>query len=661
MRKSIIMLTAFCLIFVFLCCHTPSNIPKDVQTSINKAGVNKSELVSVIEHYNKKPADSLKLKAAYFLITNMDDRYYYEGDLLNNYLTYFKLINRDVNHGEYYIESFKELYGDFSLNKLNIRFDIEEVKSDQLIGNIDMAFKVWKEQPWGKNISFEQFCEYVLPFRIEDEKPEYDREEIYTKYNKRLDFVIKAKGDAVAACKALNDEFINQKWLFTHRIDFLPHFSTSKLLEYRVGSCRDMADFATFTMRATGIPVGNDFVINWPWRRTGHNWNVVLNNQNKIIAFLGAEDSPGTPHMPNRKKGKVYRRTYAKNPQTLAMIRSKNEIIPPFFLNSRIKDVTDEYVKCFNIDVPLAKSSYPNKYAYISVYNNKSWVPVDWGRLNNNTVIFHKMEGDIIYMAGYYEDMFIKPANYPFLLQKDGSLKYLKADSSNLNNTFSVSRIFPVTSDFFVVDKMIGGVFQGANRIDFKDAVTLDSVSIKPYPFWNEKTISNKTKFRYVRYLSPFGRQCNIGEAEFYNKKIKLKGKIIGKNDHVINDSTRTFEKAMDGDITTLFEAQALTAGWVGIDLKVPSNIDAIRFSPAMKEPRGATKQPKGLVIDGHKYTLFYWDKTSQWVSLGSELAKKSQAVFKHVPTNGLYQLKDETESVDARIFTYENGKQVWW
>ena len=35
-----------------------------------------------------------------------------------------------------------------------------EIDSAYLCRNIDWAFKVWQEQPWGKNISFETFCEF---------------------------------------------------------------------------------------------------------------------------------------------------------------------------------------------------------------------------------------------------------------------------------------------------------------------------------------------------------------------------------------------------------------------------------------------------------------------------------------------------------------------
>ena len=47
--------------------------------------------------------------------------------------------------------------------------DIEVVDSAFLVEHIEWAFKVWKEQPWGGNVTFDDFCEYILPYRIGDE------------------------------------------------------------------------------------------------------------------------------------------------------------------------------------------------------------------------------------------------------------------------------------------------------------------------------------------------------------------------------------------------------------------------------------------------------------------------------------------------------------
>ncbi len=66
---------------------------------------------------------------------------------------------------------------------------------------------------------------------------------------------------------------------------------------------------------------------------------------------------------------------------------------------------------------------------------------------------------------------------------------------------------------------MIGGVFQGANNSNFTDAVTLYTVTTQP----NEGglttvTVSNPTRFRYLRYLGPDGSYGNIAEVLFFGQ-----------------------------------------------------------------------------------------------------------------------------------------------
>lgn len=52
-------------------------------------------------------------------------------------------------------DSVKKVYG--PLGEPEKKHDIREVDSAYLCNNIEWAFKVWREQPWGKNVSFETF------------------------------------------------------------------------------------------------------------------------------------------------------------------------------------------------------------------------------------------------------------------------------------------------------------------------------------------------------------------------------------------------------------------------------------------------------------------------------------------------------------------------
>jgi hypothetical protein len=48
-----------------------------VAAALDIAGNNRSELEQILKHYGRDPADSLKLRAAEFLITHMPEHYSY--------------------------------------------------------------------------------------------------------------------------------------------------------------------------------------------------------------------------------------------------------------------------------------------------------------------------------------------------------------------------------------------------------------------------------------------------------------------------------------------------------------------------------------------------------------------------------------------------------
>ena len=62
--------------------------------------------------------------------------------------------------------------------ELKVEEDVKFITSEYLINNIELAFKVWMEQPWGKNISFDVFCEEILPYRVGKEPLENWREKV---------------------------------------------------------------------------------------------------------------------------------------------------------------------------------------------------------------------------------------------------------------------------------------------------------------------------------------------------------------------------------------------------------------------------------------------------------------------------------------------------
>ena len=631
-------------------------LPKNVKPALDKSGPNRSELLRVIAHYNEQPSDSLKLRAAYFLIANMDHLYYYQGKLLEDYLDYFVAVQAKEGYtGRLNRYQLDTLYGPFSYDKLEKKYDVQEITTDQLEENIESAFKVWQEQPWGKNYDFSQFCEYILPYKMGNEQPEYNRAEIGDQYTALLRSVDSANTDPLAACTFINNELRKKGWFLLVGTAFLPHFPVSKLIRYQAGACREQADLGAYVFRSIGIPTSIDFIPQWPTRSMGHDFNAVIDPDGKPVMFGTADEDPGFSRLMDAPKGKVYRRTYEKNEQSLAVVRSAGEFIPEFMKDAYFRDVTDQYVACRDILVPLHEVSPENgqyRHAYLCVFNSSEWVPIHWGNIHDEAVLFSKMENNIVYLPAYFGVSGVVSASYPFVLTKDWRLRFLIPDSNKLINSLRLRQVFPAIPHHL---ESLEGVFQGANTPDFCDPQDLYNVGATNslQHMYNGVKINRARSFRYVRYYNR--RQCIIGEMEFYSGNRKLSGKVLSSGPSLDIQDFYTREKAVDGDPGTSFISLGGKAAWVGVDLERPRKIDSIRFSPGI-----SVFGPRCYVVPGHRYALQYWI-AGHWAPIGVRTARDASVTFSGLPSGALYHLHDLTKMNEERCFTIEGGKVQWW
>ncbi|MBO4550056.1 MAG: discoidin domain-containing protein, partial [Bacteroidaceae bacterium] len=66
-------------------------------------------------------------------------------------------------------------------------------------------------------------------------------------------------------------------------------------------------------------------------------------------------------------------------------------------------------------------------------------------------------------------------------------------------------------------DRMLLGIFEGANSPDFMDALPLYLISTKPTSgSFARASINVSRGFRYVRYVGSTGSYCNVAELQFY-------------------------------------------------------------------------------------------------------------------------------------------------
>jgi hypothetical protein len=631
--KKLFYLSVTCL---FLSC---SHYSAEIEAVLQQAGSNRAELEKVLKYYTKTPADSLKLRAAEFLIVNMPGKYskYYEAPW--NDVATVRLRWTSSSDKQRVLDT-------YGLGEPIIKEDVRCITADYLINNIELAFKVWRERPWGKHIPFDAFCEEILPYRVGVEPLENWREKALASFAD-LDRLFKEDSTvtAVAACSKVND------LLPRFRLDKdFPAMNYSQLMASARGPCEAMVALAAFSMRALGIPVTLELTPRWVNMPNGHSWNTVRDSMGNHISFMGTDSNPYQPHQGSDSaclKGKVYRKTFAI-PQN---IRTEYSNLPPLLKGHKnIKDVSAEYERCTDtVSVHLKYPPVtPTGYVYLAFEQNHQLYPVAWAKDSGETCCFPSVGRNITYFPMYYADNRQTLAGDPFWLDNDGNMMILSPH--NPDTLLNLTQIAPDETLPVCLRRMHHGIFEGANQADFSDAKVLHDIAHIPDIFYADVVLRTPASYRYARYKSPEGGHCNVSEIIFYGMEgEKLSGTSIGTPGAWI-DANNTCDKAFDGNVSTFYDAIESSGAWTGLDFQEQKQIRSIRYLP----------RTDGLIYDGHHYELFYWTKDG-WTSLGKQTAANNGSLQYRAPLQALLYMEDLTLRKKGKIFFATPDHEIHW
>jgi hypothetical protein len=431
-----------------------SNIPPEIATIIDGTH-NKKELLKVIDHY-KSAGDSLKLMAVYYLIKNMDDQYHYSGPLVEQYHQLFRYVDslekQQVNPRDAW-DNIPASDRDIAATIPDTRIkDIDVIKADFLISNINDAFTAWR-YPWAKHLTFGQFCKYILPYKLKNEPIANWRQLMLAKFKWVADS-LKNEEDAKRVVCLINNDL--QKWFYiSPKFSYPYDLNINDLLTIKVGRCDEATQLTAYALRAMGIPVTLDFSLLWANKKGGHAWNSLLTGKTPII-FMGTESNPGYEKIQNsgygtwgalsmeRKRAKILRYCYPK--QVNAINKDENNLnVPSAFLNKHIEDVTSQFIPVSTVSFECKNPALlaGHSFSYLCVFNDRKWKPVAWNSVTKkNSICFENMGRDIVYLPAVYKDNNIFPIHPPLLLTKSGALRQLEADETKLD-TIIITRKYP--------------------------------------------------------------------------------------------------------------------------------------------------------------------------------------------------------------------------
>lgn len=438
----------------------------------------------------------------------------------------------------------------------------------------------------------------------------------------------------------------------THQFEYyiyggLYETKASSLFKAKSGKCADETSFSILLCRYLGIPAAYDFTPHWGNRSSNHSWSVLVTPEGKSTPFYMGNFPGDTAHyFHSYIKPKVFRYRYSLNKQMIRDFASETSA-PKLFVNPHYTDVTDEYCETTDVECPVPLE-YNDRVAYICVFDNRNWVPVHYGKVHGGKVTFTSMGRGIVYMSGTLENGTIVPLGNPFLLTSAGEVKELKAGGKRTGMKLLRKYPFMGAQDFFN-SRMNGGQFQGSNKRDFSDCVVFHVHKGITNGNWYNIPVTTDRKFKYLRYIGGKGSYCNINELEFYGLDgKKIEGTIIGTE----GEAWARKENVFDGNILTGFGGISPDGNWVGLQLEKPTQISLIKY---------IGRNDGNCIEIGDNYELYYWSTDGDWELLGAQKATSNALHFSNIPSGGLYILKDITKGVEERIFTYENGKQIWW
>jgi len=401
--------------------------------------------IDKVLNYFEGEQDPLKKKAALFLLKNLPN---YGSWILKlkdasgneSLLNEFEFENWD--EAEKYYNEQLSCNSELVQKRIN---DIAKITAEDLISTIDHSFRVWKNSPWGATYNFNTFCEYILPYRSNEEPFEKGWKQKYYNQYKR---VIEGDRNAVDACSSLV-RAMGKKLTFLFERPFPQPILSLDQIHFRAqGNCTDLANAVLMVGRSLGLAVTYDYTPYFVASSNSHSWNTIINKDGVPVPFNGTGALPYVFNPNYKKLGKVLRLTYSVQEESLARKIPHNDIPSSQLTNVNTIDVTQEYVQTAKVTYTFS-SPLKKNIGYLAVFNKGKWRALWWGDSNGNKkVTFEKMGRDVVYLPSATRDTIVKkqkfailqPEKYPLYINKKGEPHILKPNFKSVFNC-SLSRI----------------------------------------------------------------------------------------------------------------------------------------------------------------------------------------------------------------------------
>lgn len=305
---------------------------------------------------------------------------------------------------------------------------LTNISSKFLIEHVNHAFFLRSNVKMVKNLSFEDFCEFILPFQsCYGRNIRKTNAELYDFFKKYASNV--TKENIPDNIDYLNLTIGNLRLLLG---DYpLPDKNGFEELFFNnrpKWDCFDYSNFQSAILRAIGIPVGVYNNVGYKMLQGRHSSCAIPETIGEYTMFsLDSKNTVPTSKVTNKLDYNgslnIYQATYARNPQSPSALKAPDEEVPPYFENQHLKDVSSRQFDVQNIEIPFGLQTV-NRLAYLATHDSSSGLySVTWGIIDRKTskIVFNNVIPDRLYFPVIYRNGEYFAFGKAFYLSKTGN------------------------------------------------------------------------------------------------------------------------------------------------------------------------------------------------------------------------------------------------
>lgn len=369
--------------------------------------------------------------------------------------------------------------------------DEDTISEEYLKRNIELAFDSWNK-PWAKQLCFDDFCRYILPYRNGDEEVSDWRSYLKKKYEHLITDSMMQNANTKELAEFMMRQIRKNVKYGTRFNGVVQGFLTPNEIE-KLGAleCQACANYATMVMRACGIPC-ELIEIHWRFTEVPHSsvlFPKTACNPKPFRLTIGDELTYMGEQKDTMAAYRAWAYTYKVNDDLLRLAQDKD--VPKSYLKPLCRtDVTEQLSTTYDIHLSVPDSLKNKAELFLCRFHEWKWYPIREGFVAGDSVVFKNATIRQLYRLGYADKGEIKTFGCLFTLLGNGKIQ--KYD-------------------------------QTGEKVHFKIAYSCDSTEVRPFRnitttyCWNQ---NNQWK-AIVRKAPLWGFNKTTGEYKLFEEKMR--------------------------------------------------------------------------------------------------------------------------------------------